>query len=171
MIKKTFITSMLIALPLTALNAQVLGEERVLGNDVQEGAEIEEEQARVLDRDSKIIDRNAGNFKTTKEIDRGATDVQYKAQRKITQTLLKEEQIPTVQFCETKANINAMKAEDFKALGFDQKTAQAIIQKREQQGAFKSVDDLSQIQGVSGTMLNQVRTSLGVASQQAQEAQ
>lgn len=61
-----------------------------------------------------------------------------------------------------------MDKEDFRAVGFDQQTAQRIVQTREQQGQFSSVDELSQISGASDT-LSQIRNDLGVVERQAQE--
>lgn len=169
-----FITSLAIALPLFSASAQVLDDDNVLGEDVKEARmeNRQEEQvvdeARVIDRSSQRIDKTPAKVNET-EIRRGSTDVEYTTKRQITQTLLNKEQIPTIEVCQSKADINRMQAKDFKALGFDMNTAERIVQQRQQKGSFKSVEDLSQIQGVSQETLTQVKQDLGVGRAQAQE--
>ncbi len=172
--KRFLITSLACALPIFSVSAQVLDDDSVLGQDVQEerreGSDIQKEEAsgEVIKRDSKTLSQQPGRINET-EVKRGSTDVEYQTKRRVTQTLLKEEQIPTIQVCETKANINEMDKKDFQALGFDQSTSEKIVQQREEKGQFASVDELSQIPGVSQDSLAKVRDDLGVNTKQAQE--
>lgn len=174
--RRLLITSLAVALPIFSVSAQVMDDDNVLGQDVQEerleGSDIQREEAtptgEVIQRDSETLSQQPGRINET-EIKRGSTDVEYQTKRRITQTLLKEEQIPTIQVCETKANINEMDKKDFQALGFDKNTSEKIVQQREEKGQFASVDELSRIQGVSQDNLSQIRDDLGVNQKQAQE--
>lgn len=173
---RLLITSLACALPFFSVSAQVIDDDNVLGQDVvEERQDIgldqerqEEVSGEVIDRDSKTLSQEAGDI-SEREVNRGSTDVEYQTKRQVTKTLLQQEEIPTIQVCETKANINEMDQKDFQALGFDQNTAERIVQQREQQGQFSSVDELAQIQGLSQDALAKVRDDLGVNMKQAQE--
>lgn len=165
MSKKSLITTLIVALPfVVACDNQ--GEKRDTG-PTQEQQDTSTSEAQVIDSQSTVIDQQPAELQE-KEVEEGTTDVQYQATRQVTETVLREQEIPTVQVCNSKANINEMDKEDFRAVGFDQQTAQRIVQTREQQGQFSSVDELSQISGASDT-LSQIRNDLGVVERQAQE--
>lgn len=174
---RLLITTLACALPFFSVSAQVMDDDNVLGQDVQEERQEqegtnqvrqEETAGEVIKRDSKTISQQPGSI-DKKEVNRGSTDVEYQTKRQVTQTLLQQEEIPTIQVCETKANINEMDQNDFQALGFDKNTSEKIVQQREQKGQFSSVEELSQIEGVSQDSLAKVRNDLGVNEKQAQE--
>lgn len=57
-----------------------------------------------------------------------------------------------------KVNINTATAEELDTLpGIGEKKAAAIIQYREQNGAFSSVEELARISGISDTMVEEIR--------------
>lgn len=167
MSKKSLITTLIVALPfVVACDNQ--GESRGTGTTTtQEQQDISTTEAEVIDSRSTVIDQQPAELQE-KEVEEGTTDVQYQTTRQVTETVLREQEIPTVQVCNSKANINEMDKEDFRAVGFDQQTAERIVQTREQKGQFSSVDELSQVSGASDT-LSQIRNDLGVVERQAQE--
>ncbi|MFP5387503.1 MAG: ComEA family DNA-binding protein [Bacteriovoracia bacterium] len=165
--KKLYFFLLALSLPLIPLNAQVMDDDSVLGEDIQEEQQRDIE-GKVIETESRVIDQESAEL-PDKQRQEGKEEVQYQAKKKITQTLLKEEKIPTIQVCETKANINEMDAQDFQALGFDKNTAQKIVQQRQERGAFKSVEDLSKIQGVSPEQFSTLKPDLSVGGAQAQE--
>ena len=122
----------------------------------------------MIEESSRTIQQGAGEL-PQEEVEKGSAKVQYPAKRKVTQTILKEQEIPTIQVCETKADINKMDEKDFQALGFDQLTSRKIVQTREQEGSFRSVQDLSRVQGIPTNLLNNLEKDLGVGTAQAQE--
>ncbi len=165
MSKKTFITTLIIALPfVVACDNQ--GESRGRSG-AQEQQDTSTTDAEVIDSRTTIIEQRPAELQE-QEVEEGTTDVQYQTTREVTETVLREQEIPTVQVCNSKANINEMDKEDFRAVGFDQQTAERIVQTREQKGQFSSVDELAQISGASDT-LSQIRNDLGVVERQAQE--
>jgi DNA uptake protein ComE-like DNA-binding protein len=170
MSKKLFITTLIVALPF-AVSCDNQNTERVNPagtGDVQQEEEIESSQAEVIDRQSTVVDREAADLQE-RQVEEGTEQVEYKTKQQVTETVLREQEIPTVQICRTKANINEMDKEDFQALGFDQQAADKIVQTREQRGQFQSVEELSQIQGVSPDSFSRVQGDLGVVERQAQE--
>ena len=165
MSKKSLITTLIVALPfVVACDNQ--GESRGTGG-AQEQQDTSTTDAEVIDSRTTIIDQQPAQIQE-QEVEEGTTDVQYQTTREVTETVLREQEIPTVQVCNSKANINEMDKEDFRAVGFDQQTAERIVQTREQKGQFSSVDELSQVSGASDT-LSQIRNDLGVVERQAQE--
>lgn len=62
-----------------------------------------------------------------------------------------------------KVNINSASAKELMALsGIGEKVAQRIVQFREANGPFKSVDDLKRVDGVGGAVLERNRSRLVV---------
>jgi competence protein ComEA len=62
-----------------------------------------------------------------------------------------------------KVNINSASAKELMALsGIGEKVAQRIVQFREANGPFKSVDDLKRVDGVGGAVLERNRARLVV---------
>lgn len=167
MSKKLFITTLIVALPF-AVSCDNQTAERAGTGDLQQEEQTPTSQAEVIDSQSTVVDREAADLKE-REVEEGSTQVEYKTKQQITETVLREQEIPTIQVCRSKANINEMDKEDFRALGFDQQAAERIVQTREQRGQFRSVEELSQIQGVSQDLLSRVQDDLGIIERQAQE--
>lgn len=173
MSKKILVPTAIAALSLFVAcdNQSALQEENEI-TPVQEEQSYEGEviEGEVIDSSTTVIDREAPELEAQREVERGSTDVQYETTRQVTETVQKEQDLPTVKTTTAKLNINEMNVQDFLALGFDKQAAERIVQTREQRGgSFSSVDELSQIQGVSMDALNKVRGDLGVAPRQAQE--
>ncbi|HPV30534.1 MAG TPA: ComEA family DNA-binding protein [Deltaproteobacteria bacterium] len=62
-----------------------------------------------------------------------------------------------------KININTVKAEDLQKIpGMDQALAQSVIQYRDSNGPFQSVDDLTKVQGISDQKLESIQAYLTV---------
>jgi competence protein ComEA len=60
-------------------------------------------------------------------------------------------------------NLNTASAVELATIkGIGPSKAQAIIEHREKNGAFKSVDDLKQVRGIGDKMLEQLRTQVTV---------
>ena len=60
-------------------------------------------------------------------------------------------------------NVNTASAVELAAIkGIGPAKAQAIVEHREKNGAFKSVDDLKQVRGIGDKMLEQLRTLVTV---------
>lgn len=134
-------------------------EEKVSAD--QTGGEVIRETTQVVDQTPAQLDNTV--------VRESEEEVEYRTQREVTKTILHKENIPTVQTCRTKADINKMDKGDFQALGFDPQAADRIVQQREQQGQFRSVEDLSRIQGVSPDAFSQVRNDLAVGRQAQEE--
>lgn len=168
--KKILITSLAVVLPLFTACQQETPENRI---EVQEEQVIDTtkvDSAEVINSEATTYQQKPAELQDVQRR-QGSEEVEYTTKRQVTQTLLHEAKIPTIQTCESKADINRMKSEDFQAIGFDQNAAQKIIQARDQQGNFQSVDDLSRVQGISQDTFAQVKQDLGVQQKQAQEAQ
>jgi DNA uptake protein ComE-like DNA-binding protein len=173
--KKLFITSIIVALPFavscdrrqdttatgTGARDTTTTTERGTGDSFQRGGEV-------IERDSTTLHQQPADVQEM-EVEKGSADVEYTTKRQVTETVLQEQSIPTVKICQSKADINEMDKDNFRALGFDKNAADRIVQAREQRGRFNSVDELGQIQGVSQDTLANVKDNLGVAPRQAQE--
>lgn len=72
------------------------------------------------------------------------------------------ESIPTVVSGIKKADINRMDKADFVALGLSDKAADSIIQHREKNGNFRSVDELGRVAGIDSSWLSKNMNKLGV---------
>lgn len=55
----------------------------------------------MIDSQSTVIDQQPAELQE-KEVEEGTTDVQYQATRQVTETVLREQEIPTVQVCNSK---------------------------------------------------------------------
>lgn len=172
MSRKLLITSLICTLPFAiSCSDEVEREEANFGQEKEtQVIEAEEDQtARVIDREAQTTQITPATVQE-REVERGSKDVEYTTQRQVTETLLKQEQIPTIQICRTKADINRMDAQDFIAVGFNKQEADLIVRQRQQSGQFQSVQDLNSIQGVSQQTVSSVQNDLGVGQRQAQEA-
>lgn len=132
--------------------------------------QIEQEQV----EDTEIIDREQVDQQLQTEVEErdvqeGEKTVEVTETQRITQEVLKREQVPTVKVCNEYADVNAMDQKDFTALGFDKKSAENIVKKRDEQGRFSSVDEISQVQGVDQEAFSKIQGSLSTAQRQAQE--
>ena len=107
----------------------------------------------------QIVSEQATPLSDQAGIAQERTDTEVKAKKetvkKETKTL--EEDVPSVVSGQTKFDVNKMNAEDFVAIGLDRDTADRVIQHRDQNGPFSSITDLSGVQGVSQSWLNQYR--------------
>ncbi len=92
--------------------------------------------------------------------------------KKVTRTVVEQAQIPTVNICEQKADVNRMDVDHFVALGFSREAAEKIVSEREDRGPFSSVPELAEIEGVDSGLLSQLEPELGFSGvqQQAGEA-
>lgn len=69
-------------------------------------------------------------------------------------------------------NINSATAEELKALpGIGPSKAAAIVAYREQNGSFKSVDDLKNVKGIGEGILAKLREEATVGAKEAKKAQ
>ncbi len=102
-------------------------------------------------------------------VEKGEKEVE--AQREVvtkrTETL--SEDVPTVTTGQQKLDLNRMDTEDFVVLGLDQSVAQRIVDYREKNGPFKSIDELSNIQGIDQNWLNQYRDRFAFVSEESQQ--
>ncbi|MCM2321850.1 MAG: helix-hairpin-helix domain-containing protein, partial [Oligoflexia bacterium] len=91
--------------------------------------------------------------------------------KRITRTVVSQNQMPTVKICEERADVNRMDKEDFIAVGFSQEAAQNILQARSQRGGrFGSLAELGQIAGVDQGLLKQLEPELGLSGEQTAAA-
>ncbi|MFL5812000.1 MAG: ComEA family DNA-binding protein [Bdellovibrionia bacterium] len=96
-----------------------------------------------------------------------AGTAQIQRQKKVVSTVIVKEKIPTVKESTIRADINRMDAKQFTAIGFPSDVSQSIVQYRDRNGPFHSVNDLSNVDGVSRSMLDRFDGSLGVDQSQA----
>jgi DNA uptake protein ComE-like DNA-binding protein len=96
-----------------------------------------------------------------------AGTAQIQRQKKVVSTVIVKEKIPTVKESTIRADINRMDAKQFTAIGFPSDVSQNIVQYRDRNGPFHSVNDLSNVDGVSRSMLDRFDGSLGVDQAQA----
>jgi DNA uptake protein ComE-like DNA-binding protein len=92
---------------------------------------------------------------------------QIQRQKKVVSTVIVKDKIPTVKESTIRADINRMDAKQFTAIGFPRDIAQNIVQYRDRNGPFHSVNELSNVEGVSRSMLDRFDGSLGVDQSQA----
>jgi DNA uptake protein ComE-like DNA-binding protein len=96
-----------------------------------------------------------------------AGTAQIQRQKKVVSTVIVKEKIPTVKESTIRADINRMDAKQFTAIGFPSDVSQNIVQYRDRNGPFHSVNDLSNVDGVSRSLLDRFDGSLGVDQSQA----
>ncbi len=73
--------------------------------------------------------------------------------------------LPLITYAGDAVDINAADLQTLMTIkGIGEKRAAAIIAYREKNGSFKSVDELSYVQGVSGSLVEKNRDSLVVTS-------
>lgn len=96
-----------------------------------------------------------------------AGTAQIQRQKKVVSTVIVKEKIPTVKESTIRADINRMDAKQFTAIGFPSDVSQSIVQYRDRNGPFRSVNDLSNVDGVSRSLLDRFDGSLGVDQSQA----
>jgi DNA uptake protein ComE-like DNA-binding protein len=75
--------------------------------------------------------------------------------------------IPTIRSSREVADINRMEASHFEALGFSRAEAAEIIRVRQERGGFRSVDDISSIEGLNRDQFERVKPRLGVGPRAA----
>jgi competence protein ComEA len=92
--------------------------------------------------------------------DKGSESVEVRKQTTRVET--EKESIPTVEEKHVRADINRMDLNDFVALGVPQDTARSIVQFRDKNGKFRSLEDLRRVPGVSEGWLSQYRDRLAV---------
>lgn len=90
----------------------------------------------------------------------GEADVQ--AQERVLQREIVTYNIPTVETCSAKADLNEVSTEHLAALGVPQQAAQQIVQHRESQGDFQSVSDLNNIQGLDQNVVTSLKEKVAV---------
>jgi DNA uptake protein ComE-like DNA-binding protein len=91
-----------------------------------------------------------------------AGTAQIQRQKKVVSTVIVKEKIPTVKESTIRADINRMDAKQFTAIGFPSDVSQNIVQYRDRNGPFHSVNDLANVDGVSQSLLDKFDGSLGV---------
>lgn len=109
------------------------------------------------------------------EKSRGAGQLGEPMTRQGSETVASEQQItvtrktefPTVERSEIRADINRMNERHFTAMGFPSDLSKRIVQFREDEGPFGSVDDLMRVPGMDPELLAQRRDKLGVAAREA----
>lgn len=94
-------------------------------------------------------------------VDKGTEKVQV--QKEQTRTITSEERVPTVTTGPKKFDINRMTTDDFRSIGLSDSAAKSIVDYRDQHDGFKSVDELSQVPGVSPQMIAPLRDKLGMS--------
>jgi DNA uptake protein ComE-like DNA-binding protein len=87
---------------------------------------------------------------------------QIQRQKKVVSTVIVKEKIPTVKETTIRADINRMDAKQFTAIGFPSDVSQSIIQYRDRNGPFHSVNELTNVEGVSQSLVDKFDGSLGV---------
>lgn len=103
------------------------------------------------------------------EVEEGEEEVTVR--RRVVVRQMEELQIPTVRICEEYADLNEANVEQLVALGVPQNAAQSIVQYREEQGPFTSMDQLRQVQGIDQNTLAQIRGVANVRPQNGQQQQ
>jgi competence protein ComEA len=96
----------------------------------------------------------------TSERDTGHADVKRDFVKHETVT----ESVPTVENKMVKADINRMGKDDFVALGMSKQNAENIVNYRDKNGNFKSVDDLRRVPGVDQAWLEKNRDKLSLST-------
>jgi DNA uptake protein ComE-like DNA-binding protein len=104
------------------------------------------------------------------EVKRGETEVQGQREVVTKRTEPLKEEVPTVAKGQEKLDVNRMDAKDFVALGLNQDTADRIVKYRDDHGPFRSINDLSAVQGIDQNWLNQYRDRLAFVSPENQES-
>ncbi len=73
--------------------------------------------------------------------------------------------VPTAAADQKMINLNTASAAELAGLkGIGEKKAQAIVAYREQNGSFKTVDDLTQVKGIGPKLLEQLRPQVTVGA-------
>lgn len=87
----------------------------------------------------------------------GATEVK----RKVVRTETVNRDVPTIRETRVKADINRMEAEDFVLMGMSREVAEKVVESRDDDGRFRSLDDLRRVPGVSAKWIRANRAKLG----------
>lgn len=95
------------------------------------------------------------------EIHKGEGEV--RVQKEVTRSITSEESVPTVVEGERKLDINRMEADDFVAIGLSREVAKNIVEYRDKQNGFKSIDELNQVPGMNASMFGNLRNKLGLS--------
>ncbi len=98
------------------------------------------------------------------EREKGSATVESQKKIVTTETETERESIPTIGTTTHAADINRMNEEDFVALGLNDRLADKIVDYREKNGDFKSVDDLRKVPGINVSWFNSMRSKLGASS-------
>lgn len=137
---------------------QELSEQQGEPTQQQQGQE-QGQQEGMIDESIEPVGGTEVGGTATRE---GQTEVQ--AERRVLEREIVEYQIPTVEMCEQRVDINEMEAKHFQALGISQSSAQQIVQYREQNGPFNSVSELQNVPGIDSQALSKLQSMAGVGS-------
>lgn len=89
-----------------------------------------------------------------------AGESEVRTERQETRTIASETDLPTVKTTSIKGNINRMEERHFRALGVPAGVSRSIVKDRDQHGAFRSVEDLRRVPGMSPTLFEEISGKL-----------
>lgn len=118
--------------------------------------------------EGQVVERTIQNTDTqnigTRDVEEGEAEVSVR--RRVVVRQMEEMDLPTVKICEEYADLNELGADQLAALGVTQSAAQAIVQYREENGAFASLNQLTQVEGVDSNVLGTLRDAVAVTPQE-----
>lgn len=91
------------------------------------------------------------------------TEATVRRQKQVTRTVEVEENVPTITTVSEKVDLNRADQSDLVAIGVPSDVAQSIIQYREEQGRFTSVDQLSEIEGMTPDLMSSIEPQVGIS--------
>ncbi len=81
----------------------------------------------------------------------------------VTRTVMRQMRIPSVRVVEERADINRMEPRHFEALGFPKQLSRNIVQYRQENKGFRSVDELREVNGMTDSLFNRFSGMLGAS--------
>jgi DNA uptake protein ComE-like DNA-binding protein len=109
------------------------------------------------------VTQSPGRIAETTERDHANVEVKKEIVDTTRRVETEKESIPTVAITQHKADINRMDSKDFMAMGLSKDAADRVVKYRKDHGDFKSMNDLSQVPGISASWLNTNRDKLGLS--------
>lgn len=83
-------------------------------------------------------------------------------EHQVTQTVRTKTKVPTVRSSTVKADINRMDANQFYVIGFPKEVAENAVKYRQENGPYKTVDDLKKVDGMNDDLFGKLQSKVGV---------
>lgn len=97
------------------------------------------------------------------QVNAGESTIQ--TQKQVTRTITSQSELPTIRSSTVKGDLNRMSPSNLESLGLSHEQASNVVQYRDDQGGFKSTEELKNVPGMTDNMFNKLKEKVAVKTQ------